>query len=140
MSNWGKLYNGFISINAKDLSTKCQSAQITIGKEVFDLSVMGNAAKVRSAIGLEDHSIQASFLFDVATDMSYLTLYGLWYAGTAQNVVFRLDSAVASGSNPQFTIPCILDGGKLPIGGKHGDLLKLDVNLISAGALTYTTA
>ena len=132
----GKFWNGSLTLNAQDLSDHVQSAKLTIGKEVFDLTVFGNAAKVRSAIGLEDASIQVSFVEDMATNEVYQTLKAIYDAGTGTALAFKLDSGAKAATNPSFEFNVILDGGKLPIGGQHGQLLKTDVNLISTGAIT----
>jgi hypothetical protein len=136
---FGKLWNGSLTVNSQDLSDHVQSAKITIGKEVFDLSVFGTAARIRSAIGLEEASLALSFLEDVNTNKVYQTLKAMYDAGTGTAVTFKLDSGAKAATNPSFEFNAILDGGKLPIGGQHGQLLKTDVTLISTGAITVDT-
>jgi hypothetical protein len=137
---YGKFWNGFISVGGHDLTAYCQAAKVTIGKEVFDLTVFGNAAKVRAAIGLEDHTITATFLEDMADGKVYHALTAMYTAGTATDVIFRLESTTATATNPQFTVPCILSGGQLNIGGQHGALLKQEVTFVSAGAVSIAVA
>lgn len=139
MAIFGKLWNGSLTVNSQDLSDHVQSAKITIGKEVFDLSVFGTAARIRSAIGLEEASLALSFLEDVNTNKVYQTLKAMYDAGTGTAVTFKLDSGAKAATNPSFEFNAILDGGKLPIGGQHGQLLKTDVTLISTGAITVDT-
>jgi hypothetical protein len=136
----GKFHAGQIICVAKDLSSKCQSAKLTLGKEVFDLTVFGNAAKVRAAIGLEDHSLALSFLEDLAATEVYATLYGMWVTGTGTVWHFKLDAEVDSATSPRFTCSYILANGQLPIGGQHGQLLKTDVTLISTSVMTFDVA
>jgi hypothetical protein len=133
---FGKFWNGALTVNGQDLSDHVQSAKITIGKEVFDLTVMSNAAKVRSAIGLEEASLAVSFLEDMESNKVYACNKAMYDAGTGTAVTFKLDSGAKSETNPSFEFNAILDGGKLPIGGQHGQLLKTDVTYISTGTIT----
>lgn len=139
MAIFGKFYNGTLVVDSNNLTAYVKSMKLTLGKEVFDLTVMGNAAKVRSAIGLEDHSLEVSFIEDTAANKVFQTLYAAWAGGTALTVAFKLDSGAISAANPEFSCDYILDGGKLPIGGQHGQLLMTDVTLISCGAMTVDT-
>lgn len=139
MSIFGKLWNGSLVVGGNDLSDHVQSAKLTIGKEVFDLTVFGNAAKVRAAIGLEEASLAVSFLEDMDANKVYQTLKAMYDLGTGTSVAFKLDAGAKSAANPSFEFNAILSGGQLPIGGQHGQLLKTDVTLISTGAITVDT-
>jgi hypothetical protein len=136
---FGKFWNGSITINSQDLSDHVQSAKLTIGKEVFDLSTFSNAARVRSAIGLEEATLELSMVEDINTNKVYQTLKAIYDAGTGTAVTFKLDSGAKAVTNPSFEFNAILADGKLPIGGQHGALLKTDVSLVSTGAITVDT-
>ncbi len=139
MSIFGKLWNGSLTIGGNDLSAHVQSARVTIGKEVFDLSAFGTAARIRAAIGLEEASLQVSFIEDLNTNKVYQSLKAMYDTGTGTAVTFKLDSGAKSETNPSFEFNAILSGGQLPVGGQHGQLLKTDVTLISTGAITVDT-
>jgi hypothetical protein len=139
MAIFGKLWNGSLTIGGNDLSDHVQSAKLTIGKEVFDLTVFGNAAKVRAAIGLEEASLAVSFLEDLNTNKVYQTLKAMYDLGTGTAVAFKLDSGAKAATNPSFEFNVILQNGQLPIGGQHGQLLKTDIVLLSTGVITVDT-
>ena len=139
MSIVGKFWNGVLTVNSQDLSDHVQSAKLTIGKEVFDLTVMGQAARVRSAIGLEEASLAISFLEDMAASKVYACNKAMYDAGTGTAVTFRLDSGAKDATNPSFEFNAILQNGQLPIGGQHGQLLKTDVVYVSTGTITVDT-
>lgn len=136
MSIFGKFWNGTLTVGSNDLTAYVQSIKLTLGKEVFDLTVMGNAAKVRSAIGLEEASLAVSFIEDLAASKVYASNKAMYDSGTGTAITFKLDSGAKAETNPSFEFNAILDGGKLPIGGQHGQLLKTDVTYISTGTIT----
>lgn len=140
MPYFGKFYNGVLTVNSYDLSSLVQSAKLILGKEVFDLTVFGNAAKVRAAVGLEDHSLPVSFIEDVGSNKVFQTLLAMWQSGVGVPITFKLDSGTTAPGNPLFSCSYVLSGGQLPIGGQHGQLLKTDVTFVSAGVITITTA
>ena len=139
MAIFGKFWNGALTVNGQDLTDHVQSIKLTIGKEVFDLTVMGQAAKVRAAIGLEEASLAVSFLEDMAASKVYACNKAMYDAGTGTAVTFSLDSGAKDATNPSFEFNAILSGGQLPIGGQHGQLLKTDVTYLSTGVITVDT-
>jgi hypothetical protein len=131
------LWNGSVSIDGHDVSDHCTKAQVKLGKEVYDLSHFGSGAKLRAAIGLEDHAFSFEFLENMNANKIGAIRLAMWQAGTAKTVIVKLDAASpASAANPEFSIPCILGGGQVTFGGSHGAQQKVPLELVSSGAVT----
>lgn len=136
----GKFWNATLTVNSVVLTTRVRSAVLTIGKEIFDLTVFGQAGRVRAASGLEDHSLAVEFIEDLAASGAgavQATLLGIWTAGTPVPIKFRMDSGALSTTNPEFDFDAVL--GTLPIGGQQGGLFVTSVTFLSSGVLTVDT-
>jgi hypothetical protein len=132
-----KLWDGFVSIDGHEVSDHCTKGQVTLGKEVFDMSHFGSGAKLRDAIGVEDHSFDFEFLENMAANKIGAIRLAMWQSGGAKTVLFRLDKTnPASAANPEFSIPCILDGGKVSFGGSWSQQQRVPLRLISSGVVT----
>jgi hypothetical protein len=146
MAATGKFWNGYLLVNAIDMSTRVKSATLNAGKEQLDLTCMGCLGKLRG-VGIEDHSINVTFEEDLSSAASAgvdvpvnKTLRDAYIAGAPFDIHFALNGSAPSQSNPVFGCNYILD--KLPLGGAHGALLTTTVTFISsdAAAMTMTVA
>ena len=139
MAVFGKLWNGSLTIATVDMSARCKSAVITLGKDELDLSVFGNLGKLRGT-GLQDHTLTIVLEEDTAAaagagDVPVAhTLRDLWVAGVPFTVIYKNDTAASGPTNPQYTCDFILTS--LPIGGQHGALATYNLTLKSSGVVT----
>jgi hypothetical protein len=134
MAIFGKFWDGYLTINAVDLSDRVKSMVLEQGNEVLDHTAMGNATKVNAA-GIKNWQITVEFLDDLAASQVEVTLQAL-VGAAAFAVAFRADGTSAiSATNPEYQGNAVL-GAPLPLGGAHGQSLMKSVTLVSAGDLT----
>jgi hypothetical protein len=125
--------NGFVSINAVDLSNHCKSVQITHSAATLDNTVMGNNTKSNLS-GLKEWSATVEFAQDYANSSVDQTLNPL-IGNNAVAVIFRPDSGNASITNPNYMGNAIVTSYQ-PIGGGVGDYHRTQASLACAGDLT----
>lgn len=139
MAQFGILSDQYVLFNSVAFAGRVKSALLTLGKEVIDITVAGNLARVR-ALGLEDHKLSLALLEDVAASGAgavQATLLAAWTAGTPFAVNYRNTSGAISTTNPEFQ--CTYQVPTVPIGGQHGQYYITQVELISCSAMVIDT-
>ena len=113
------LSNGVVlTVNAVDLSTLVSAVTINRTFDELEVTAMGDSGH-KFVKGLEASSITIDFFNDEATSKTLQTLNSLW--GTSTTVTVKQTSAVASASNPLYTMTCLVNN-ITPINGAVGDL------------------
>jgi hypothetical protein len=139
MAIFGTLSNAYLLVNSVNLSSRIKSVVTTLGKEVVDISCMGNTGRQR-ALGLEDHTITVTFLEDLAESGAgsvNATLRAIWVGGIAVAINFRFDAGAISTTNPEFQGNWIL--ATFPMGGPWGQYLQTTVTFMNSGSITIDT-
>ena len=131
------LSNGVVlTVNAVDLSTLVSSVTINRSFEELPITAMGDSG-VKAVKGLETSSISIEFYNDEATAKTLQTLNSLW--GTSTTVTVKQTSAIASPTNPLYTMSCLVNN-TTPINGAVGDLSTQSVTWNVNGTIAITTA
>ena len=131
------LSNGVVlTVNAVDLSTLVSSVTINRSFEELPITAMGDSG-VKAVKGLETSSISIEFYNDEATAKTLQTLNSLW--GTSTTVTVKQTSAIASPTNPLYTMSCLVNN-TTPINGAVGDLSTQSVTWNVNGTIAITTS
>ncbi len=131
------LRNAFISVNGVNLSDHCSSITIEDSAEEVDFTSFSSSAYREFGQGLKDATISATFFQDYAAASVDATLFPLYDSGGTFPVVVRPDAAVASATNPSYTMTSRLYtyGG---VAGGVGDANTRDVTFRNAGTAGIT--
>jgi hypothetical protein len=130
------LSNGVVlTVNAVDLSTLVSSVTINRSFDELEVTAMGDSGH-KFVKGLEASSITIDFFNDEATSKTLQTLNTVW--GTSTTVTVKQTSAVASATNPLYTMSCLVNN-ITPINGAVGDLSTQSVTWNVNGTIAVTT-
>jgi hypothetical protein len=130
------LSNGVVlTVNAVDLSTLVSSVTINRSFDELEVTAMGDSGH-KFVKGLEASSITIDFFNDEATSKTLQTLNSVW--GTSTTVTVKQTSAVASATNPLYTMSCLVNN-ITPINGAVGDLSTQSVTWNVNGTIAVTT-
>ena len=131
------LSNGVVlTVNAVDLSTLVTSVTLNRTFDELEVTAMGDSGH-KFVKGLEASSITIDFLNDEATAKTLQTLNSL--VGTNTVVTLKQTSAIASATNPLYTMTCLVNN-ITPINGAVGDLSTQSVTWNVSGTVVVTTA
>lgn len=92
--------DGYVSINAVDLSDHVESVELQYSKEIFEAPVMGDTGKRRLA-GLADAQATINFRQDYAATKVDATLFPLVGVQTAVKIRKSKTDAI-SATNPEY--------------------------------------
>jgi hypothetical protein len=131
------LSNGVVlTVNAVDLSTLVSSVTINRSFDELEVTAMGDSGH-KYVKGLEASSITIDFFNDEATAKTLQTLQAVW--GTSTTVTVKQTSAIASPTNPLYTMSCLVNN-TTPINGAVGDISTQSVTWNVNGTIAVTTA
>jgi hypothetical protein len=131
------LSNGVVlTVNAVDLSTLVSAVTINRTFDELEVTAMGDSGH-KFVKGLEASSITIDFFNDEATSKTLQTLNSVW--GTSTTVTVKQTSAIASATNPLYTMSCLVNN-ITPINGAVGDLSTQSVTWNVNGTIAVTTA
>jgi hypothetical protein len=131
------LSNGVVlTVNAVDLSTLVTSVTLNRSFDELEVTAMGDSGH-KFVKGLEASSITIDFLNDEATSKTLQTLNSL--VGTNTVVTLKQTSAIASATNPLYTMTCLVNN-ITPVNGAVGDLSTQSVTWNVSGTVVVTTA
>lgn len=130
--------DAFVSVNSVDLSDHVRQVSLELSAEDLDVTAMGDTARNR-IVGLNDASVTIEFNQDFAASEVDATLWAAYNGGAAINVVVRADSASASATNPQYTVPVVVTDYK-PLANSVGDAATVSVTWPASGAITRATS
>ena len=139
MARTGVWKDGFLQINGVDLSDHVREMSLDTSVAELPDNVHGdNTAKV--AAGLEDWTVNVTFLQDFAASKVDITLDGMGGVGhTQKNIIIGPDKTTAvSTTNPRYSGEAILASYR-PLGGAHGSNLECTATFRAAGNLTRGT-
>jgi hypothetical protein len=131
------LSNGVVlTVNAVDLSTLVSSVTINRSFDELEVTAMGDSGH-KFVKGLEASSITIDFFNDEASAKTLQTLNSTW--GTSTTVTVKQTSAIASATNPLYTMSCLVNN-ITPINGAVGDLSTQSVTWNVNGTIAVTTS
>ena len=131
------LSNGVVlTVNAVDLSTLVSAVTINRSFDELEVTAMGDSGH-KFVKGLEASSITIDFFNDEATSKTLQTLQAVW--GTSTTVTVKQTSAIASATNPLYTMSCLVNN-TTPINGAVGDISTQSVTWTVNGTIAVTTA
>jgi hypothetical protein len=131
------LSNGVVlTVNAVDLSTLVSSVTINRSFDELEVTAMGDSGH-KFIKGLEASSITIDFFNDEASAKTLQTLNSTW--GTNTTVTVKQTSAIASATNPLYTMTCLVNN-ITPINGAVGDISTQSVTWNVSGVIAVTTA
>jgi hypothetical protein len=133
------LSNGVVlTVNAVDLSSLVSSVTINRSFEELDVSAMGDSGR-RYVKGLEASSITIDFFNDPESAKTLATLNSNSVWGNNVTVTAKQTSAIASPTNPLYTMTCLVNN-TTPINGAVGDISTQSVTWNVSGQIVITTA
>ena len=128
--------DGFVQINAVDLSDHVKSVVLDTGIETQDDTVMGDDTRSSSA-GLSTWGVEIEFLQDYAASSVDATISPI--VGTVVAIEIRPTSATVSSTNPKRTGNGLVASYN-PVAGTVGDQAMASVSITSSGTLTRATS
>jgi len=130
------LSNGVVlTVNSVDLSSLVSSVTINRSFDELEVTAMGDSGH-KFVKGLEASSITIDFFNDEATSKTLQTLNSVW--GTSTTVTVKQTSAVASATNPLYTMSCLVNN-ITPINGDVASLSTQSVTWNVNGTIAVTT-
>ena len=132
------LLDGYVLVNAVNLSDHVKSVTITWEAEDMDSTSMGVSGSRTHDAGLKNWSAELEVFQDHATGSVDATMFPLLGAA-AFACEFRPTSGAVSATNPKFTGNAILLSYS-PLAGEVGEYSMTSIPLSGSGVLTRATA
>jgi hypothetical protein len=130
------LNNGVVlTINSVDLSDHVTAVTINRSFDELEVTAMGDSGH-KFVKGLEASSITIDLLNDTATSEVLQTLQAVW--GTNTTVTVKQTSAVASATNPLYTMTCLINN-TTDINGSVADIAMQSLTFNVSGTIAVTT-
>ncbi len=129
--------DGYVLINAVDLSDRVKSATLNYSARMEDDASMGDDTEVAIA-GPKAWSVSVAFKQDYAAGKVDATLFSL-VGALKFAIALRADAAAKAVDNPEFGGNVVLETYP-PITGAWGGLHQTTAEFKSAGTLTRSTA
>jgi len=127
--------DGYLTINASNISDHCKNIALTTDVDVLDSSAMGPGWKSNIG-GLKSGTLAITLNDDVAASNVDSILWPL--LGTVVAFEVRATSAVVGTSNPKYTGSVLISGHN--IGGGVGELAAKSLSFPTSGAVTRATS
>jgi hypothetical protein len=130
------LNNGVVlTINSVDLSDHVTAVTINRSFDELEVTAMGDSGH-KFVKGLEASSITIDLLNDTATSEVLQTLQAVW--GTNTTVTVKQTSAIASATNPLYTMTCLINN-TTDINGSVADIAMQSLTFNVSGTIAVTT-
>lgn len=113
------LTDASISINSIDLSDNANSVTVNYEVDSVEVTAFGDSGHNFTG-GLRNLSVEVALMQDYAAANVEATIYPL--VGTTTTLVIKPTSAVASATNPQYTITGAFLASHTPVAGAVGEL------------------
>lgn len=126
------LKNASVTVNAVDLSTRCDQVTIEDSAEEVDVTTFQGNGYRQFAQGLKDATMTATFYQDFTSGSVHSTLNPLYQNGTSFTIVVKASSAAVSATNPSFTMTALLYSYS-PLSGSIGEASKIEATFRNAG-------
>lgn len=131
------LKSAVITVDGTNLSDHCSSVQIEDTSDEVDFTSFSGSNYREFGQGLHDATITATFFNDYAAASVDAVLNPLYASGGTFTVTVKPTNAVASGSNPIYTLISRLYSYS-PITGSIGDANTTDVTFRNGGTAGLT--
>jgi hypothetical protein len=125
-----------IKIATVDLTEYVTSLTINRGFDELEVSALGDLGR-KFVKGLETSTITISLINDTATAKVLPTLQAA-YGTTVTVVVIQDKGAVVSGTNPLYTMSCLINNLQ-DVNGGSGDLATMDLTFTVNGTIAVAT-
>jgi hypothetical protein len=113
------LTDASITINSIDLSDNANSVTVNYEVDSVEVTAFGDTGHNFTG-GLRNLSVEVALMQDYAAANVEATIYPL--VGTTTTLVIKPTSAVASATNPQYTITGAFLASHTPVAGAVGEL------------------
>lgn len=127
----------YVSINAVTYHGNAKSIELTTEVEEKDVTTFASLGWKEVLGGLKSGSLSVTFLNDVTDNAIDETMWGL--QGTVVPFEVRATQSAVSASNPSYT-GSVLIPGWTPISGSVGDVVEVDLDMPTSGAVTRNVA
>jgi hypothetical protein len=129
------LTNAVITVAGSDLSSLANS--VTLNYEIDSVEATGFGQNHNFVGGLQNNSIEVSFMQDFAATKTEATIFPV--VGTQTTVTIKAVNAATSTTNPLYTISGTYLGAHTPVAAGVGELAMSSLTF-NGGTLVKTTA
>jgi len=129
------LTNALITVAGTDLSSLANS--VTLNYEIDSVEATGFGQNHNFVGGLQNNSIEVSFMQDFAASKTEATVFPV--VGTQTTVTIKAVNAATSTTNPLYTISGTYLGAHTPVAAGVGELAMSSLTF-NGGTLVKTTA
>ena len=130
------LTNAHITINSVVLSTLSNNVTVTYEQDAVENTGFGGTGHTFQG-GLQNNTIDISFMQDFAASQVEATVYGL--VGTTTTVIVRPNGATTSATNPSYTLTGCYLASHTPVAGNVGELAMTSLSF-TGGTLAKATS
>ncbi len=130
------LTDAYVYIGSTNYSAGVVSVTVTLAKEALDDTAMGDSAR-SNAMGIEANSISIEFFQDFSSNID-TELWTAWNAGTALTVLVKPVDTTASGTNPSYSVSCMIPE-YTPIDGAVGEMATFTQAFVGNAAVSRGT-
>jgi len=113
------LTNAYISVNAVVLSDKANSVSLNYEIDQVETTGFGSGGHVFQG-GLQNNSVEISFMQDFATSNVEATIYPL--VGTTTTLIIKPNGSTTSATNPSYTLTGTFLSAHTPVAASVGEL------------------
>jgi hypothetical protein len=113
------LTNAHITVNSVVLSDKANSVSVNYEIDQVETTGFGSGGHVFQG-GLQNNSVEISFMQDFATSNVEATIYPL--VGTTTTLIIRPNGATTSATNPSYTLSGTFLSSHTPVAASVGEL------------------
>jgi len=128
-----------LSIDSNDLTSWTTECEVSVKVDEKDKTTFSSGGWKEVRGGRKEGGVKVKFLNDFTDNSLDEIMWDLFVAGAAVAFVVKADDAAVSASNPSWT-GSLLVNAWTPIKGKPGDLVEVDCDFPSSGAITRNVA
>lgn len=130
------LTNAYITVGGTVLSDLANTVTVNYEIDSVEVTAFGDTGHKFTG-GLQNNSIEITFMQDYATSKTEATLYPL--VGTTTTVVVKPNGATTSATNPSYTLSSAFLASHSPVMGAVGELATTSVTF-TGGTLVKATS
>lgn len=130
------LTNAYITVGGTVLSDLANTVTVNYEIDSVEVTAFGDTGHKFTG-GLQNNSIEITFMQDYATSKTEATLYPL--VGTTTTVVVKPNGATTSATNPSYTLSSAFLASHSPVMGAVGELATTSVTF-TGGTLVKAVA
>jgi hypothetical protein len=128
-----------LSIDSNDLSSWTTECEVTAKVDEKDITTFASAGWKEVRGGRKEGGVKVKFLNDFTDNSLDEIMWALFIAGDPVAFVVKADDAVVSAGNPSWTGNLLVNAWT-PVKGKPGDVVEVDCDFPSSGAITRNVA